>query len=65
MNISNKRELQQILCNNSFDIRFDNFLTIYENYATKQYQPFSFLVNDINLPSNNNLRFEKNLVEQI
>ena len=58
MKIPNKRELQQIALNHSSDIDFKNFIKIYKKYTAESY---SFLVNDSTLPSNNPLRFRKNL----
>ena len=60
MKIPNKRELQQIALNHSSDIDFKDFMNIY-NKSTKK--PYSFLVNDTTLPSDNPLRFRKNLLE--
>ena len=59
MNIPNKRELQQIALNHSSDIDFKDFMNIY-NKSTKE--PYSFLVNDTTLLSDNPLRFRKNLL---
>ena len=59
MKIPNKRELQQIALNHSSDIDFKDFMNIY-NKSTKE--PYSFLVNDTPLPSDNPLRFRKNLL---
>ena len=53
-----KRELQQIALNHSPDINFKDFITIYKKCTNK---PYSFLVNDITLASDNPLRFRKNL----
>ena len=60
MRIPNKRELQQIALNHSSDIDFKNFIKIYKKYTAESY---SFLVNDSTLPSNNPLRFRKNLLQ--
>ena len=60
MKISNKRELQQIALNHSSDIDFNNFIKIYKNCTAEKY---SFSVNDTNLPSDNLLRFKKNILE--
>ena len=60
MKIPNKRELQQIALNHSSDIDFKDIMNIY-NKSTKE--PYSFLVNDTTLPSDNPLRFRKNLLE--
>ena len=59
MKIPNKRELQQISLNHSSDIDFKDFMNIYKKYTK---EPYSFLVNDITLPSDNPLRFRKNLL---
>ena len=59
MKIANKRELQQIVSNHSSDIGFKDSMRLYK-YYTKE--PFSFLVSDTTLPSNNPLRFRKNLL---
>ena len=48
MKIPNKRELQQIALNHSSDIDFNNFIKIYKKCTAK---PYSFLVNDTTLPS--------------
>ena len=57
--IPNKRELQQIALNHSSDMDFEDFMNIYKK-STKE--PYSFLVNDTTLPSNDPLRFRKNLL---
>ena len=59
MKIPNKTELQQIASNHSSDIDFKDFMNIYKK-CTKE--PYSFLVNDTTLPSDNPLRFRKNLL---
>ena len=56
--IPNKRELQQIAINHSSDINTKDFANIYRKCTS---EPYSFLVNDTTLPSNNPLRFRKNL----
>ena len=58
MMIPNKRELQQIAINHSSDINTKDFINIYKKCSDK---PYSFLVIDTTLPSNNPLRFRKNL----
>ena len=60
MRIPNKRELQQIALNHSSDIDFKDFITIYKRCTA---EPYSFLVNDTTLPSDDPLRFRKNLLE--
>ena len=59
MKIPNKRELQQIALNHSSDIDFKDFIQIYKKCTA---EPYSFLVNDTTLPSDNPLRFRKNLL---
>ena len=59
MKIPNKRELQQIALYHSSDIDFKDFMNIYKK-STKE--PYSYLVNDTTLPSDNPLRFRKNLL---
>ena len=59
MKITNKREFQQIALNHSSGIDFKDFMKIYKKYTKK---PFSFLVNDTILPSDDPLRFRKNLL---
>ena len=58
MKIPNKRELQQIAINHSSDIDFKDFVKIYKICTD---DPYSFLVNDTTLSSDNPLRFRKNL----
>ena len=58
MKFPNKRELQQIAINHSSDINTKDFIEIYRKCTDK---PYSFLVIDTTLPSNNLLRFRKNL----
>ena len=57
--IPNKRELQQIALNHSSDIDFKDFMKIYKKYTKV---PYSFLVNDTTLPSDDPLRFRMNLL---
>ena len=54
--IPNKRELQQIAINHSSDINTTDFINIYRECTAK---PYSFLVNDTTLASDNPLRFRK------
>ena len=56
--IPNKRELQQVAINHSSDISTKDFTNIYRECTA---EPYSFLVNDTTLASNNPLRFRKNL----
>ena len=56
--IPKKRELQQIAINHSSDINTKDFASSHRKYTA---EPYSFLVIDTMLPSNNPLRFRKNL----
>ena len=58
MKIPNKRELQQIAINHSSDINTKDFIKIYKKCTGR---PYSFLVNDTTLASEDPLRFRKNL----
>ena len=60
MKILNKRELQQITLNHSSDINFKDFIKIYKKCTS---EPYSFLVTDATLASDNHLRFRKNLLK--
>ena len=62
MKIPNKRELQQTALNHSSDIYSKYFIKIYKNCTT---EPYSFLVNDNTLASDNALRFRKTLLKKI
>ena len=53
MKIPNKRELQKIVSNHSFDIDFKDFMKLYNDYTK---EPYSFLVNDATLSSDNSFR---------
>ena len=53
------RELQQIALNHSSDIDFKVVIKIYKKYTK---EPYSFLINDTTLPSDDLLRFRKNLL---
>ena len=56
--IPNKRELHQLAINHSSDINTKDFIKIYNKGTDK---PYSFLVNDTTLSSDDPLRFRKNL----
>ena len=58
--ILNNTELQQIAINHSSDISTKDFKNIYRKCTA---EPCSFSVNDTTLPSNNHLRFRKNLFD--
>ena len=62
MKIPNKRELQQIAFNHSSDIGFQDFMNLHKKCTGK---PYSFLVIDATLASDNPLGFRKNLSERI
>ena len=55
MKIQDKRELQKIAINHSSDINTKAFTKIYRKCTDK---PYSFLVINTTLPSNNPLRFK-------
>ena len=56
--IPNKKELQQTALNHLSDISTKIFINIYKKCTA---EPYSFLVNDTTLASDNPLRFRKNL----
>ena len=56
--IPNKRELQQIAINHSSDTSTKDFTNIYRECTV---EPYSILVNDTTLASNNPLRFRKSI----
>ena len=58
MKIPNKKELRQIVINHSSDINTKDFIKIYNKCIDK---PYSFLVNDTKLSSDDPLRCRKNL----
>ena len=62
MKILNKQDLLQIAFNYSSDIDFKDFMDLYKKCTTK---PYSFLVIDATLASDNPSRFRKNLLERI
>ena len=62
MKNQNKRELQQVAFNHSSDNDFQDFINLYKKYTAK---PYSFLVIDTTLSSDNSSRFGKNLLEII
>ena len=62
MKIPNKRELQQIALNHLSDIDFQDFMDLYKKYPAK---PYSFLLIDTTVESDNPLRFRKILLERV
>ena len=59
MKIPNKLELQKIASSHSSDIEFKDFTKLYKDYTK---EPYSYLVNNTTLSSDNLLRFRKNLL---
>ena len=62
MKISSKKELQQVAFNHSSDIDFKDFMNLYKKCTAK---PYSFLVIDATLASDNSSRFRKIFLERI
>ena len=62
MKIPNKKERQQTAFKNSSDIDFQKFMNLYEKCTA---EPYSFLVIDTTLLSDNTSRFRNNLLERI
>ena len=62
MEIPNKRELQQITFNHSSNINFQDFMNLYKKCTAK---PYSFLVFDTTLASDNSSRFRNKLLGRI
>ena len=59
MKIPYKSEIQQIGLNHSSDIDFKDFMKIYKHYTK---EPYSVLMNDTNLFSDNPIRFRKSVL---
>ena len=62
MEIPNKQELQQIAINHSSDINSKAFMNLYKKCTA---EPYSFLMSDTILASDNPLRSRNNLLERI
>ena len=62
MKIPNNQEFQQITFNHSSDIDSKDFVIIYNKWTAK---PYSFLLVDTTLASNNSLHYRKNFLEGI
>ena len=60
MKILNTRKIQQTAPNDSSDINSQDFIKMYKKYTA---EPYSFLVTDATLESDNSLRFRKNLFD--
>ena len=58
----NKHELSQIAFNHLSDVDFKNFMNLYKKRTAK---PYSFLITDTTLASDNPLAFRKNLLDRI
>ena len=59
---SNKQEVQPIADIHSSDFVFKDFMTLYQKCSAK---PYSYLVNDAILASDNPLQFRSNFLEKI
>ena len=59
MKIPNIRELQQIASSHLYDTDLKDFMKFYKDYTN---EPYSLLVNETTIPSDNPLRFRKNLL---
>ena len=57
--IPNIRELQQIASSHLYDTDLKDFMKFYKDYTN---EPYSLLVNETTIPSDNPLRFRKNLL---
>ena len=57
--VPNKRELQQIAPNHSSSIDVKDFIKLYKDYTE---EPYSFLVNDTTMSSDNPLQFRNNFL---
>ena len=62
MKVSSKEGLQQITFKHSQDIEFRNFMNLYKKCTAK---PYSFLMINAILASDNLLRFKSNILEKI
>ena len=62
MKSPNKREPEQIVFNLASDIDIQDLISLYKKCTAK---PYSFLVTNTTLASDNSSRFEKNLLESI
>ena len=59
MKVPNKREIQQIASIHLSEIDFKDFMKLYKDYTK---EPYSLLVNDTTLPSDNRFGFWKNVL---
>ena len=58
---SKQKRTWTIIFNHSSDIGFQNFMNLYKKWTAK---PYSFLVIDTTLASDNSSRFRKNLLNK-
>ena len=61
MKIPHKQKLEQIASQNLLDIDFQDFMNLYRKCTEK---PYSFLVIEATLASDNPLRFRKHVAEK-
>ena len=61
MKVPNKREVKQITSQNLSDIDFQDFINLYRKCTAK---PYSFLITDNTLVSDNPPHFRKNLIKK-
>ena len=61
MKIPNTKELQQMAYDHSSGIEFEDFMNLYKKCSAK---PYSFLVIDATVASDNLARFRNNLIEK-
>ena len=59
--ITNTKELQQMAYDHSSGIEFEDFMNLYKKCSAK---PYSFLVIDATVASDNLARFRNNLIEK-
>ena len=62
MKINNRKELQNIAINHSFDIDYEDFMKIYRKCTKK---PYNFLTMDTILPAIDFSKFRKNLFDSL
>ena len=62
MKIQNKKELQQVASNHSFDINIKESIILYKIYTVK---PYFFLAINTSLASDNSLNLRCNLLERM
>ena len=60
MKIDNRKELQQVVSNHSSETELKDFINLYKDYTK---EPYSFLVHNTILSSDNPLRFRKSSIQ--